>query len=165
MTYTVHSIDFFEELVSIIINHHVYDRYFQLCLSSPFPINSISAPFFACMWYFLIPFRVSASYGNVWTVHSLQALEARWGFCSLSLSLIYRRMQRVARQGYTHSSVFVYTHTRTCTQVCPFALSTPVSVIQHSSLFIHFVKVQISTVVLHCYSWSPSMKVGWEVVN
>lgn len=26
------------------------------------------------------------------------------------LSLIYRRMQRVAKQGHTHSSVFVYTH-------------------------------------------------------
>lgn len=65
---------------------------------------------------FLLHFRERTGYGNIWSVHS--SLGGRWGLLSLSdsLAIIYSRMQKAVKQGYTHThnSVFVYTHVHSC---------------------------------------------------
>lgn len=76
---------------------------------------TLDAYVFVSLSDFLLHFRDRTGYGNIWSVHS--SLGARWGLLSLSdsLAIIYSRMQKVVKQGYTHTTASLFTHT--CTPV------------------------------------------------
>lgn len=81
------------------LSFKIYPCSFQAFLSS------LSLCLFLSYFLLRVPCRTSsfifvcAGYGNICSVHSSKALGGRSGWCSLSLSLIYRRMQRVAELG------------------------------------------------------------------